>query len=215
MDDIYGGYAPRLHEVEAMLCEAVAALGEAERARTGHSVIEHVRSRVKEPESMREKCLRHGLAPTPENALTVIHDAVGLRIVTRFIDDIDRLATLIRALPGIEVTGEKDYVRSAKPNGYRSYHMILWVETPFEDITGQTPGHIFAEVQLRTIAMDTWASLEHELHYKQDIPGERLIAAELKRVADELASCDVSMQTIRNLIRQGQAEGRGAKEEQP
>ena len=78
--------------------------------------------------------------------------------------------------------------------------MILEVTSPCRDVLGREPGGWYVEVQLRTIAMDTWASLEHELRYKQDVANERLIAQELKRVADELASCDVSMQTIRNLI---------------
>lgn len=81
--------------------------------------------------------------------------------------------------------------------------MILDMSVPFEDVTGADPGRYFAEVQLRTIAMDSWASLEHELKYKQHIGNERMIVSELKRVTDELASCDVSMQTIRDLIRQG------------
>ena len=95
---------------------------------------------------------------------------------------------------------KKDYISHVKPNGYRSYHIIIEVTAPFEDIDGKNPGRFFAELQLRTIAMDSWASLEHQMKYKQDIKNPQLIIRELKRCADELASCDVSMQTIRNLI---------------
>ena len=85
---------------------------------------------------------------------------------------------------------EKDYIKNAKPNGYRSYHMIL-----------RTNDGYFAEIQLRTVSMDTWASLEHQMKYKKTLNGnEELISKELKRCADELASTDVSMQAIRNLI---------------
>ena len=73
---------------------------------------------------------------------------------------------------------------------------------PFPDAEGNNPGHFYIEVQLRSLAMDSWASLEHQLKYKKDIPSRDLIVSELKRCADELASCDLSMQTIRNLIRE-------------
>ena len=111
----------------------------------------------------------------------------------------------IRELPNVTVITEKDYIKNVKPNGYRSYHMILQLEAPYEDIMGNNPGKWYAEVQLRTIAMDSWAALEHELKYKKSIANSRMIESELKRVADELASCDVSMQTIRDLIREDEA----------
>ena len=79
--------------------------------------------------------------------------------------------------------------------------MILDIEAPYVDARGRNPGHFFLEIQLRTIAMDSWAALEHEMKYKHQIENAELISRELKRCADELASCDLSMQTIRNLIR--------------
>ena len=79
--------------------------------------------------------------------------------------------------------------------------MILDVTAPYEDARGRDPGHFFIEIQLRTIAMDSWAALEHEMKYKHEVKNAALISRELKRCADELASCDLSMQTIRNLIR--------------
>ena len=200
MESLYGPYAPFLPKVAEDVETKILAIGEAERERTGHGVIEHVRTRIKAEESMREKCLRRGFEPSAYSALREIHDSVGIRVVTRFIDELFLIADRLRELPDTRIVSEKDYVRSAKPNGYRSYHMILEINEPFTDILGRTPGGWIVEVQLRTIAMDTWASLEHELRYKQDVANERLIAQELKRVADELASCDVSMQTIRNLI---------------
>ena len=97
---------------------------------------------------------------------------------------------------------EKDYINQVKSNGYRSYHLILEVETPYPDCYGKTPGKYFIEVQLRTIAMDSWASLEHQMKYKHEIKNSERIERELKRCADELASCDLTMQTIRNLIQE-------------
>ena len=78
--------------------------------------------------------------------------------------------------------------------------MILEMQYPYTDINGNTPGNFYVEIQLRTIAMDSWAALEHKLKYKKNIANQELIIAELKRCADEMASCDISMQTIRDLI---------------
>ena len=141
-----------------------------------------------------------GLPETPYSALNVITDAIGIRIVTRFIDDIYAIIHHLKASSDLTVVTEKDYIRNAKPNGYRSYHMILKAAVPYEDVRGNFPGEYYVEIQLRTIAMDMWASLEHQLKYKQNISNASMITSELKRCADELASCDVSMQTIRTLI---------------
>ena len=152
------------------------------------------------PESMLEKCQRKGYPQTTEAALRQCKDAVGVRIVCNFIDDIYRSLECLKAAPWCTVVKEKDYITNAKPNGYRSYHLILDVTTPFADVDGNTPGHYFAEIQLRTIAMDSWASLEHEMKYKHNIKEPERIGKELKRCAEQLASCDVQMQTIRQLI---------------
>ena len=171
---------------------------------TGHKLFEHFNARVKDEASMLEKCTRKNLPQTPESSLKKIRDAIGIRIVCGFIDDIYQTIDVIRGLEGCKIILEKDYILSAKPNGYRSYHLILEVETPYEDCLGNQPGSYFVEVQLRTIAMDSWASLEHQMKYKHEIKDTKRIVRELKRCADELASCDVTMQTIRNLIRESE-----------
>ena len=214
MDSIYGQHAPQLAAIAEEMRSRIEAAAREEAALQGHTVAEHVRMRVKSEDSMRAKCRRLSLPETPESALLEIHDGIGVRVVTRFVDDIARIAARIRALPGISVYAEKDYVSRAKPNGYRSYHMVLVVASMYRDVLGRSPGLWFCEVQLRTIAMDTWAALEHELSYKQDAVDSRIIAAELKRVADELASCDLSMQTLRTLIRGRPAEDDGPEKEQ-
>lgn len=199
--DIYGAYRPALEAVMERLAAEIRRISDEEAARTGSAVFEHLIYRIKGDESMREKCRKKGLPETAQSALIAVRDAIGLRVVCRFIDDVYLVADALKRLPGVTVVEEKDYIRAVKPNGYRSCHLILSVEAPCEDVRGDRPGRFFAEVQLRTIAMDSWAALEHEMMYKHDAPNRKLLSAELKRCADELASCDVSMQTIRNMIR--------------
>ena len=198
---IYGKFTETLLELKKRLELEILSWHE-EAVREGkHKCFEHLTSRLKTEASMREKLKRRGLAETTENALYQMKDAIGLRIVTRFVDDIYRVKAKLAALPGVAIDEEKDYIQNVKPSGYRSLHLILRCEIETADLYGHIPGLFFAEVQIRTIAMDSWASLEHEMHYKREGENRALIAAELKRCADDLASCDLSMQTIRNLIR--------------
>lgn len=197
---IYGSYGPSLQRVMDELVERIQAYSDGIKEKSGEAAYEHLLYRIKSPDSMMEKCLRKGLPQTAYSALHDIRDAIGLRIVCCFLDDIYRNIEAIKAIPGVCVVEEKDYIQNVKPNGYRSYHMIIDIEAPYEDVEGNHPGHFFAEIQLRTIAMDSWASLEHQMKYKHDIKNPEMIVRELKRCADELAACDLSMQTIRNLI---------------
>ncbi len=199
-ESIYGKYKPAVQAVMEGLVTAIQAYSGHIKQQEGEAAYEHLIYRIKSEDSMLEKCTRKGLPQTAYSALHEIHDAIGLRIVCCFLDDIYRNIKTIASLPGVRVVEEKDYIQHVKPNGYRSYHMIIEAEAPFEDVTGANPGHFFAEIQLRTIAMDSWASLEHQMKYKHDIHNPEMIVRELKRCADELAACDVSMQTIRNLI---------------
>lgn len=199
--DIYGKYRDSLESVMEELAAHIRSYGEAAKQSGGEAGYEHLSYRLKSPESMEAKLKKRGLPLTAESALYGVRDAIGFRIVCRFIDDVYETAARIKAFPGAVIAKEKDYIRHVKPNGYRSYHLVLDVTAPHEDALGRNPGHFFVEFQIRTIAMDSWAALEHEMKYKKEIEGAELISRELKRCADELASCDVSMQTIRNLIR--------------
>lgn len=203
MESIYGNQKEILPLVMNSVMSEIQSYNENIRDETGHPVYEHLICRVKSEESMREKCQRKGKEVSPVTALKTMHDSIGIRIVTGFVDDIFTNISHIKNILGCKVVQEKDYVNDAKPNGYRSYHMILELEQPYEDILGKNPGCYYVEVQLRTIAMDCWASLEHEMKYKRTIANQQMLVDELKRCADELASCDVTMQTIRNLIREG------------
>ena len=155
-------------------------------------------ARIKCAESMRAKLKRQNLPITADSALREVWDAAGVRLVCPFVQNIDQTVRLIRQIPGIQIWKEKDYIRNPKPNGYRSYHMILSLPLRFLAETPEYP--VWLEVQLRTIAMDCWANIEHQLKYKQDIANQALIVQELKRCADEIASTDLSLQTIRELI---------------
>ena len=202
--DIYGKYGVYLPKILDDLSKRIQEANDRVKQETGQKLFEHFNARIKQAASMEEKCQRKNLPRVPESALKEIRDAIGIRIVCGFIEDIYQTIEVLRQLEGCEIVLEKDYIRAAKPNGYRSYHLILEVETPYEDCHGQNPGRYFVEIQLRTIAMDSWASLEHQMKYKHEIKDSKRIVRELKRCADELASCDVTMQTIRNLIRESE-----------
>jgi GTP pyrophosphokinase len=197
--DIYGAHRPAMERVMKDLVGKTEACcgGDNE-----NKLYEHLRYRIKSDESAREKLVRKGLEPTAENAVSELKDAIGLRIVCLFIDDVYECVRRIRSLQGCTVLREKDYIRDAKPNGYRSYHMILDVASDEAGADGSTQDHYYAEIQLRTIAMDTWAALEHELKYKKNISNQEMIIRELHRCANDLAACDISMQTIRQIIRE-------------
>lgn len=199
---IYGQYAGTLPNILNKLQTRFNNLNSAYQKNHHQRLFEHLIGRVKSEKSMAEKCQRKGLPLTPHSALRENRDSVGLRIVCDFIDDIYVCINLIEKMADVEVVKKKDYITHAKKNGYRSYHLILAVQVPQEDVDGQKPGRYYVEIQLRTIAMDTWASLEHEMKYKHEVKNSQMIANELKRVSDELASCDVSMQTIRDMIRE-------------
>ncbi|MBO6166044.1 MAG: GTP pyrophosphokinase family protein [Eubacterium sp.] len=200
-NSIYGEYAEYLDLVLEDLSKRFKNFDDYVLEQTGEHGFEHIITRIKSDESMREKCIRKGIPETPYSALYINTDAIGMRIVTSFVDDIYLMIKYIKSFDNCEVIEEKDYIKHAKPNGYRSYHLILAVTTDYPDVNGNEKGIYYVEIQIRTIAMDTWASLEHKIRYKKNIAEQELISNELKRCADELASCELSMQTIRGMIR--------------
>lgn len=171
--------------------------------------IEHCKARIKSAESMKEKMRRKNLPANVETALNEIHDAAGIRVICTFLDDIYWIVNMLKNQQDICVIEEKDYIHNSKPNGYRSYHMILQVPLHLENQIKK----VYCEIQIRTIAMDCWASLEHQLKYKKNIPNEQMLVRELKRCADEIASTDLNLQTIRDLIEEIQDEGGDNRDE--
>ena len=158
--------------------------------------VEHVKGRLKSEKSMIEKLKKQGYPITSESAFSNVRDGVGIRIVCMFVDDVYRLAETIRNQGDFLIVKQKDYIENPKSNGYRSLHLIVKVPVHMVDEIRK----VFVEIQIRTIAMDTWASLEHQLKYKQNVKNQELIVDELKRCASELASTDLSMQMIQKMI---------------
>lgn len=159
----------------------------------GLQAILYIKTRIKTPESMIEKLKRHGMKEDSQTALQHIHDALGVRVICSFVEDVYQIAKWLQERNEIQIMEKKDYIAYPKPNGYRNLHLIIRFAT--DDLKGIT-----AEIQLRTIALDFWAALEHQIKYKHNVPHEEIIRSELKRCADEIASVDLSMQTIRDIL---------------
>lgn len=181
-----------LDDTQGMLLENIEKFRENYLARGLRDPVEHCKSRIKCARSAKEKLARLELPVTRDAALSQIYDALGVRVVCTFISDVYLVRDWLAEQPEITIIHEKDYIKSPKPNGYRSCHLIVKVAMQQETV--------FAEIQIRTLAMDCWASLEHQLKYKQDIRYQEMIVEELKRCADELASTDTNLQVIRELI---------------
>lgn len=195
--DYYGPYFEKLVQARDNLLLKIRKLLEELTEDPEHMPAEHIRSRIKSADSTRDKLRRLGCPTDAESALDTLSDVIGIRIVTHFVGDVYAILEKLKRDSGWEIVTVKDYIASPKPNGYRSLHVILKI--PFGD--AKRP-FIRTEIQLRTIAMDCWASLEHQIKYKKEISDVTLIVAELKRCADEMASTDLSMQTIREMIRE-------------
>ncbi len=156
-----------------------------------HSPIHHLECRVKKMESIVEKLLRRGHEVTPDN-FHRIQDIAGVRVICNYVDDIYYLRDLLIGGSGFELVRERDYIKEPKPNGYRSLHLI--VNVPFMIAEGRMA--LPVEIQLRTIAMDMWASLEHELRYKSDRDFSQQESQELLECAETLAELDRKMQNL-------------------
>jgi len=158
--------------------------------------INSISSRLKSSTSMMEKLKRKGLEFTVENVENNLYDVAGIRVVCSYVDDIYELARALARQDDITVIKEKDYIKNPKPNGYRSYHMIVSVPVFFSDQTKD----MAVEVQIRTIAMDYWASLEHQLKYKQEVPNQQEIVKQLSVCAEQIAAIDEQMCQVRMKI---------------
>ena len=161
-----------------------------------HNPIEMIKSRVKKPRSIVEKLQRRGYPISVESVLDNLHDVAGVRVICSFIDDIYKIAAILGAQDDVTVLEIKDYIKNPKPNGYRSYHMIVEIPVFFSD--RKQPMKV--EVQIRTIAMDFWASLEHQMKYKKDVPGSEDLVNRLSQIADRINQTDMEMQEIREEI---------------
>ena len=154
--------------------------------------IHSVTSRIKSPDSTRQKLARHSLPYTIDNVMNNLNDIAGVRIICKYITDIYHVRDLLLKSDRYTFIKEKDYIKTPKPSGYRSLHLI--VETDVS-VDGENR-KIRCEIQLRTSAMDSWASLEHNMRYKSDLPENEQINESLKSCAEALHNTDLEMQRI-------------------
>ena len=160
--------------------------------------IETITSRLKSPESIKEKLIRRGYPISLESIENNLFDIAGVRVICSFIDDIYMLADCLLAQDDITLIEKKDYIKNPKPNGYRSLH--LRIEVPI--FLQNTKKKVKVEVQLRTIAMEFWAKLEHRLRYKKHLDEKTInyTSDELLECANLCSTLDTKMQNIRNII---------------
>ncbi len=164
--------------------------------RNQRNPIEMIKSRVKKPMSIVEKLQRKGLPISLEAMVDNLDDVAGIRVICSFVDDIYDVADMLIRQDDIKVIAVKDYIKHPKENGYRSYHMIIEIPVFFSD--RKKPMRV--EVQIRTIAMDFWASLDHQLKYKKEVINEAEISEELRQCAEVIAQTDQKMYEIRQKI---------------
>jgi len=163
-----------------------------------YNPIEHVKSRIKEPQSIVKKLKRQGHEVTLENMLKYIKDIAGVRIICSFTSDIYRIADMLAQQADLKVLELTDYLSQPKVSGYRSYHMLVTVPVYLSDGVVDTK----VESQIRTIAQDYWASLEHKIYYKFEGNGPAFISQELRDCARIVSELDDKMLSLNEAIKQ-------------
>lgn len=161
-----------------------------------YNPIEHIKARIKTPESIVKKLKRHGHESTIDNMVKYINDIAGIRIICSFTSDIYRIAEMIEQQKDIQVIAVKDYITYPKASGYKSYHMIVTVPVYLSDRIVDTK----VEIQIRTVAMDFWASLEHKIHYKFEGDAPEHIRSELIECARMVSDLDARMLSLNEEI---------------
>ena len=161
-----------------------------------YNPIEHIKARIKTPESIVKKLKRHGHESTIDNMVKYINDIAGIRIICSFTSDIYRIAEMVSQQKDIQVIAVKDYITYPKASGYKSYHMIVTVPVYLSDRIVDTK----VEIQIRTVAMDFWASLEHKIHYKFEGDAPEHIKSELIECAKLVSDLDIRMLSLNEEI---------------
>ncbi len=164
--------------------------------RNQRNPIQMIKSRVKSPVSIVEKLRRRGYPLTLQSIKGKLDDVAGLRVICSFVDDIYQVSEMLARQDDVNVLMVKDYIRCPKVNGYRSYHMIIEIPVFFSDRMEK----VRVEVQIRTMAMDFWASLDHQMKYKKDLEDSSEIGDELRECAEIIAQTDLKMLSIRRKI---------------
>lgn len=189
----YGSYYDELVQAMELLETSVSDMEQDLLEQIGRDPIEYIKSRIKTPASMEEKITRLRKKGADISGPEDLYDGCGLRFVCTFIDDVYHIRNWLVNRPDIMVIAEKDYIRHPKESGYRSHHLQVRVRI-------DVGKWVNAEIQLRTLVMDSWAQLEHQLRYKKHLLNANMMAHELKRCADEMASTDLNLMTIRDRI---------------
>lgn len=158
--------------------------------------IQSITSRIKKPLSIVKKLQKLEKDITFDSIINNLNDVAGIRVTCSFIDDVYKIADMLVRQDDIVLIEAKDYIKKPKSNGYRSYHLIIEVPVFFSD----KKQLVRVEIQLRTVAMDFWASLEHQIKYKKGLEGVQDIEIELKECAETIAQTDKKMMEIRNRI---------------
>lgn len=161
-----------------------------------YNPIEHIKSRIKTSESIVKKLKRYGYESTIENMVKYVNDIAGIRVICSFTSDIYEIAEMIRGQSDIRVIAVKDYIVKPKPSGYRSYHMLVTVPVYLSDRIVDTK----VEIQIRTVAMDFWASLEHKIYYKFEGNAPDYISSDLRECSDIVSQLDAKMLSLNNAI---------------
>ena len=175
----------------------------------GHTPIEHIKSRLKSPESIVKKLKRNGLEATIDNMVERLSDIAGIRIICSFTQDIYQIADMISRHKDVTVLYVKDYIRHPKPNGYKSYHMVVTIPIYLTEGPVETK----VEIQIRTVAMDFWASLEHKIYYKYEGNAPDTLQAELKACAEMVDMLDAKMFSLNQSILAGGKEHEDGKKD--
>ena len=168
-----------------------------------YNPIEHITSRLKTPESIVKKLKNDGCEVSIDNMVEHLNDIAGIRIICSFMSDIYPIADMIARQADITVLHVKDYIKYPKTNGYKSYHMLVSVPIFLSDSVVDTK----VEIQIRTIAMDFWASLEHKIYYKFEGQAPEYISRELKECADMVSALDDKMLSLNEAILECLKEG--------
>lgn len=163
-----------------------------------YNPIEYIKSRIKTPESIVKKLKKNGYESTISNMVTHVKDIAGIRIVCSFTSDIYRLAEMIGKQNDLTVVSVKDYMKHPKESGYKSYHMLVTIPIFLSDKIVDT----MVEIQIRTIAMDFWASLEHKIYYKFEGHAPEYISSDLKACAEIVSKLDEKMLSLNEAILQ-------------
>lgn len=161
-----------------------------------YNPIEHIKSRIKTPESIVRKLKRRGYDSTIENMVKYVNDIAGIRVICSFTSDIYRIADMLASQSDIRVLSIKDYIKNPKESGYKSYHMIITVPIFLSDGAVDTK----VEIQIRTVAMDFWASLEHKINYKFSDNVPEHIKRDLRSCAEMVSDLDAKMMDLNDQV---------------